>query len=93
MDNAVSSTAHSTPFDWRDLYLQALFETDRSRLCARIMDAEQALSRREHQLFADSGGRAEREALSNARNALYALRTCLGLESTDLQPEALAHQE
>ena len=79
MDNAVSSTA---PFDWRDLYLQALFETDRSRMYTRIAEAERALFRREHQLFNDSKGKAEREAVTNALNALNALRSCLGFEST-----------
>ena len=82
MDNAVGSTAHTAPFDWRDLYLQALFEAAFSRMCSRIAEAERAFFRREHELFADSNGRAEREAVTNALNALYALRSCLGLEST-----------
>ena len=82
MDNAVGSTAHTAPFDWRDLYLQALFETDRSRMYSRIIEAERALFRREHELFTDSNGKAEREAVANALNALNALRTCLGLDCT-----------
>ncbi len=82
MDNAVGLTAHTAPFDWRDLYLQALFEADRGRMRSRIAEAERALYRREHELFADSNGRAEREAVTNALNALNALRSCLGLEST-----------
>ncbi len=82
MDNAVGSTARTAPFEWRDLYLQALFETDRSRMFSRIADAERALIRREHELFADSHQRAEREAVNHALNALFALRTCLGLENT-----------
>lgn len=82
MDNAVGLTAHTAPFNWRDVYLQALFETDRSRMYSRIAEAERALYRREHELFADSNGRAEREAVTNALNALNALRSCLGLEST-----------
>jgi hypothetical protein len=82
MDTAVGSTAPSAPFGWRDLYLQALFETDRGRMCARIADAERALIRREHELFADAKGRAEREAVANALNALNALRLCLGFEGT-----------
>ncbi len=49
---------------------------------SRIAEAERALYRREHELFADSNGRAEPEAVTNALNALYALRSCLGLEST-----------
>ena len=79
MDNVIGSTAQT--FDWRELYLQALFETDRSRHCARIVEAQRALVRREHELFANSD-RAEREAVTNALNALYALHTCLGFKGT-----------
>ena len=53
MDNAVGSAARTAPFDWRDLYLQALFETDRSRMYSRIAEAERVLFRREHELFTD----------------------------------------
>lgn len=77
MDNAVGSTA---PFDWRDLYLKALFETERAQMHARIDEAERALIRRELELFAESNSKAEREALANALHALLALRTCLGLD-------------
>jgi hypothetical protein len=66
--------------DWRDLYLQALFERDRSRLAVRITEAERALLRRERELFADSDGKAEREAVTNALHALSALKMCLSLE-------------
>ena len=75
MDNAVGSTAHTTPFDWRELYLQALFETERAQMQARIAEAERALLRRERELFVEFNARAEREALTNALNALFALRT------------------
>ena len=64
------------------LYLQALFETDRAKLSARIREAETALVRREHELYTIGQSTAEREAVVTALNALYALRTCLGFEST-----------
>jgi hypothetical protein len=67
-------------FDWRDLYLQAVFETDRSRVAVRITEAERALLRRERELFADSNGKEEREAVTNALHALSALKMCLSLE-------------
>lgn len=82
MANAVGSAAHTTPFDWRDLYLEALFENDRSLMCSRITEAQRALLHRQHELFADSSGRVEREAVESALNALFALRTCLGLEKS-----------
>ncbi len=81
MDNAVSLSARTAPFDWRDLYLQALFETDRNCIRARIAEAKRALIRREHELFADPAGKAEKEAVTDALNALYALQTCLELEA------------
>jgi hypothetical protein len=82
MANVIGPTANTVPFDWRDLYLQAVFETDRSRLRARITAAQRALVLREHELFADCNARAEREALASALNALYALGTCLVLEKS-----------
>jgi hypothetical protein len=81
MDNVIGSPAETLPFDWRELYLEALFETDRSRLCARIVEAQRALVRREHELFANSDG-AERQAVTNALNALYALHSCLAFKGS-----------
>lgn len=78
MDNGL--TAHTAPFEWRDLYLQALFETDPAAIHCRISQAERALIRREHDLFTQAEARAEREAIINALNALNALRSCLGME-------------
>jgi hypothetical protein len=85
MDNLVAlpvPTAPTAPYDWREAYLHALFETDRARIYSRIMEAERVLARREHALFADSNGWAEQQAVTNALNALEALRNCLGLAST-----------
>jgi hypothetical protein len=75
-------TVHKAPFDWRDLYLQAVFETDRSRLRARINLAQPALVLSEHELFADCNGRSEWQAITSAFNGLYVLGTCLALERT-----------
>lgn len=80
MNTIDGPTAQRSPFDWRDLYLQALFETDRSRLGNRITEAQRALVRREHELFVETNGNAERAAVASALNALDALRSCLGLE-------------
>lgn len=82
MDNAVGFTARTAPFDWRDLYLRALFETDRDRMYSRILEAERALFRREHDLITDLNGKAEREAVTNALNALNSLRSCMGMDCT-----------
>ena len=60
MDSLVGPTAWTAPFDSRDRYLQAVFETERSRLRTRINLAQPVFVRCEHDLFAD--GRAVREA-------------------------------
>ena len=49
-------------------------------MCSRIAETERALYRREHDLFAESNGGAEREAVTNALDALQALLSCLDLE-------------
>jgi hypothetical protein len=64
--------------EWRSLYLTALFETDKSRLPGRILRAERALMIREHQLFTTPSTTNERAIVTNALNALNALRRCLG---------------
>ena len=77
MDSAVGFTASTASIPWRALYLQALFETDRSQICIRIAQAELALLRREHELYNDPSPRSERDAVINALHALHALRSCL----------------
>lgn len=70
-----SPVLQSSP--WRDLYLQALFETDKARIRLRILEAEQALIAREHELFRGASSPAEREAVNSALHALQALKNCL----------------
>ena len=66
--------------EWRELYLAALFEIERSQLESRISDAERAVRLRERELFSSPDSRQEQDALIAARNALRALRICYGLE-------------
>jgi len=65
--------------EWRSLYLNALFETDKTRMPARILSAERALMRRERELFSIASDATERAIVNNALNALAALRRCIGL--------------
>jgi hypothetical protein len=69
---------------WRDLYLQALFETDKHKVCNRIAAAERALLFREHELFNGPQNITEREAVNTALHALHALRSCLEHRKHDL---------
>ena len=69
---------------WRDLYFEALFETDRQKLPSCIASAERAVAMRAHELFASSGdNREEREGLEDALYALRALRHCVELRTNE----------
>jgi hypothetical protein len=66
------------PQGWRDLYLAALFETDRQELPSRIAAAEKALRVRARELLVTSEHRSdEGKALDKGLYALRALRDCL----------------
>jgi len=58
---------------WQDLYQAALFETDRSKIPARIVQAEQAILARIRELFAATNDHIEEDQVLD--DALYALRT------------------
>jgi hypothetical protein len=78
----------STAFEWRNKYLDAVWETDRLHLPRRIREAEQLILSRERELFTDLHARAEKTALTSALYALRALRQCLRLKdgsNQDLQ--------
>jgi hypothetical protein len=63
---------------WRELYCDALFETDKNRIPARIKDAEQAIVARARELFAAGKDTIdEDQALDDALYALRALQNCL----------------
>jgi hypothetical protein len=63
--------------NWRELYVAALFETNRSLLPARIENAELAIRLRSRQLFASGKDTIdEDQVLDDALYALKALRNC-----------------
>jgi hypothetical protein len=64
---------------WRELYIAALFETDRERIPARIADAESAIVARARELFSAGSDTIEEDlALDDALYSLRALQNCLG---------------
>jgi hypothetical protein len=65
--------------NWRDLYLQAIFETDRTKMVSHIRQAETALLRREQELYVH-GDLVERESVNAALHALDALKRCFEIE-------------
>ena len=67
---------------WRNLYLAAVLESDRTMLPGRIAEARNAIVEQARKLFhnvADS--RDERQALDRALYSLNALTSCLQLGS------------
>ncbi len=64
---------------WYLAYMDALFETDRTRIGERIKRAEQLMIRREHEFLSSKPGSPEQRALANALHALRALRSCFGV--------------
>ena len=78
--DASLSPADFTTQPWHVAYMAALFETNRNQMVNRITHAKHLILRRERELFAGPGDRAEKNALNRALHALHALRTCLGLQ-------------
>ena len=63
---------------WPQLYKAALFESDASKVSARIAEAETALVTRSRELFHSAGDNIEEEqAVDDAMYALHALRSAL----------------
>lgn len=56
--------------------MDALFETDRTRIGERIKRAERMIVLRERELITHQLGSPEQRALANALHALRALRSC-----------------
>jgi hypothetical protein len=67
---------------WHALYHAALFETDRSKVPQRIVDAERAILSRIKELFVTSADHIEEDViLDDALYALRALRSCVQTEA------------
>lgn len=78
-DQAISV---SQPRSWGELYTAALFEKDKSRIPARIKDAEKAIVARARELFFSGADTIEEDqALDDALYALRALQSCLDLRA------------
>jgi hypothetical protein len=78
--------ATSSPKDgrWKRLYTAALLEIDRSRMSARIAEAELEIVKRSRVLFTSPGDNAdETSALDDALHMLRVLKDCLKLETTE----------
>ena len=73
-----------TLWNWRGLYHAALFETDTSKIPARIEEARRAFVFRSRELFETSPNYdGETEAIETALYALQALENCLRSNTKD----------
>lgn len=74
--------------NWRDLYAAALFEDDKSKIAARVVEAELAMLMRAKSLFSSSDpNRKEAIELDQSLRMLRLLKTCLVAE-TETRPAA-----
>jgi DNA-directed RNA polymerase len=64
--------------DWKDLYIAALFENDKTRLAQRIAAAQVAIAARRHEVVSRNDFE-ERRVLDNAAFSLQALAQCFSL--------------
>jgi hypothetical protein len=78
-DNAASSNPLYLNYDWRQLYIAALFENDKRKLAEKIAIAQQAVGTRRQELFASGGDTRERQVLDNALFSLHALASVLAV--------------
>jgi hypothetical protein len=66
--------------NWKELYIAALFESDKTIIPEKISEAQRAIRLRRRQLLEKPGCDAqERQALDNALFSLQALRACLAI--------------
>jgi hypothetical protein len=78
-----------TQSSWKDLYIAALMEGDKSKIPSLIQEAEHAIVDRARMLFNTSGDNIlEQESLDDALYALHALKSCLATHGSFAEAEA-----
>jgi hypothetical protein len=69
--------------NWKDLYIAALFENDKSKLPRRIAEAQKAIGLERKMLLASAPSvrqlAQERQVLDNALFSLQALASCMAI--------------
>jgi hypothetical protein len=77
--NPSSSVAPRSIAPWKELYLEALFETDKSKIAMKIVEAQLSIVAQRRKVFAAGTIPKERHALDAALLSLQALASCLGI--------------
>lgn len=62
---------------WKELYIAALFESDKSRMAPKIVEAQQAIVAQRQKSLMSGTNAKERQALDTALLSLQALANCL----------------
>jgi hypothetical protein len=65
----------SSPSSWKELYLEALLESDEERLTELVQTTEQAIALRAQQLTNPSDHQKERREMAGANAALLSVKT------------------
>jgi len=73
------SSGKSLSNDWKDLYLAALFENDKTKLAQSIAAAHAAIATRRHEISISGNDAMERRVLDNATLSLQALSQCFSM--------------
>jgi hypothetical protein len=73
--------------NWKELYIAALFERDKSKFAAKLADAQKAISTERRKLLTSARDLSdvvaqERQALDNALFSLQALAGCMAIPPT-----------
>jgi hypothetical protein len=74
-----SVPTESNKVAWKELYTSALFETDKSKMAGKIIEAQTAILRRRRELMKVGADIRERQGLDTALLSLQALANCLEL--------------
>lgn len=72
-------TASSPDKQWKELYIAALFENDKSKMPRKIADAQMAILTRRRKAMSSVSDVKERQALDTALLSLQALANCLAI--------------
>ncbi len=78
MNHGASSQKQLTS-DWKNLYISALFEHDKTRFAQRIAAAQAAIAARRQEILASENNAEERRVLDNAAFSLQALARCFSI--------------
>ena len=80
----------ASPDRWKELYIAALFENDKSKIAERIERAQVAIVARRQESFVPGNRTQERQVLDTALLSLQALASCLSISQPRAAEQARA---